>query len=71
MFLGIELSSYNIEKNSYIFSKESLPYISGNATLHFSVQAPKRKEIHSGKISYIPGNGNPKETSYLPKLSVL
>ena len=31
------------KKNSYVFSKESFSYISGNGTLHFSTQARKIK----------------------------
>ena len=49
------------EKISYIFSKESFSYISGNGTLHFSAQARKIKEIHPRKISYTSGNGSPKK----------
>ena len=39
------------EKISYIFSNESFSYVSGNETLHFSVQARKIKKICPKKIS--------------------
>ena len=42
-----------ILKKSYIFSKESFSYISGNGTLDFSSQARKIKKIHPEKISNI------------------
>ena len=53
------------EKISYIFSKESFSYISGNEILHFSAQALRIKKIHPDKISYASGNGDVKKTSYI------
>ena len=38
----MELSDSKIKKISYIFSKESFSYNSGNRTLHFSAQARKK-----------------------------
>ena len=55
----MDLSSLNIKKNSYIFSKKSISYIYENGTMHFSVQVWELKEIHPEKISYISGNENP------------
>ena len=55
----MNIPSLNIKKNYYIFSKESISYISENGTLHFSVQVWELKEIHPEKISYISGNENP------------
>ena len=49
IFSEIELSSSSIKKIPHIFSKEGISYISENGTLHFSVEAQKIKEIHSGK----------------------
>ena len=69
----MELSTFNIKKIpyifskgsfSYIFSKERIYYISRNGTLQFSVQALKIKELHSGKICYTSGNKNT-EKNYL------
>ena len=40
----MELSSCNIKKDIYIFSKESFSYIFGNGTLLFSAQAQKKKK---------------------------
>ena len=40
----MKLTSSNIKKISYIFSKESFSFISGNGTLHFSAQALKIKK---------------------------
>ena len=54
----------NLEKNSYIFSKESCSYISGNGNpkkllifqeVTFCAQKVKRK--HSEKTCYISGKG--------------
>ena len=42
-----------------------MSYISGNGTLHFSLQAGKIKEIHPWKISYASGNRNPEKISYI------
>ena len=53
------------EKISYIFSRESCSYICGNETGHFLPQARKIKEIHSGKISYISGNGKSEKVIYI------
>ena len=54
IFQEIKLFESNIE-NSYIFSKESFSYISGNGTLHFSGQAQKIKiKIHPDKTFYTP-----------------
>ena len=55
-----------LKERKPIFSKESLSYISGNGTLHFSPQAVKIKEIHPEKISCILGNENPEKISYIP-----
>ena len=55
----MEFSNLNIIKNSYIFSKESISYISENGTLHFSAHARKVKEIFSWKIYYTSGNEDP------------
>ena len=50
---------------SYIFSKESFSYISGNGALHFSAEDKKIKQIHARKISDSSGNGNPKKVTYI------
>ena len=69
----MELSSSNIKKIPYFFSKESFSYIFSNekfsyisqtGTLQFSAQVLK-KEIHPNKISYHSGNGSPRKTSYI------
>ena len=65
VFQKMELSSSNIKKTSYIFSKESFSYISEKRTLHFSDQAQKNKTIHPKKISYFSGNGNSKRIPYI------
>ena len=49
------------EKISYILSKESYSYISGNRTLLFSVQCREIKKIHPEKISYTSSNENPEK----------
>ena len=68
IFHEMELSSWNVQKVPYIFSKQSLSYIfskeiisyiSENGTLQFLAQALEIKELHPGKIYYTPGNGNP------------
>ena len=42
----MELSSSDVKKNSYIFSKESFSYISGNGTfLYFRKQKPRKKSL--------------------------
>ena len=73
MFSKTELSSSNITKVPYIFSKESFScifpkesfsYISEYITLHFSAQALNIN------FFYISGNGNPKKEtlkSFSPK----
>ena len=62
----MELSDSQIKKISYIFSKESFSYISGNGTLHFLSPGSKNKKIYFEKnfyifskesFSYTPGNG--------------
>ena len=40
----MKLSCSNIKNISYNFSTESLPYISGNGTLHFLAKALKIKK---------------------------
>ena len=67
--------SSNIEKNSYIFSKESFSYISGNGTLHFLAQDRKIKKISAPrkwnflililKNSLHLGIGNPEKILYI------
>ena len=66
----MELSSSNITKIPYTFSKKAFliysqrkgfSYISQNGTIHLSAQALKIKEIHLRKISYTSGNGNLKK----------
>ena len=54
-----------ILKNSYIFSKESFSYISGNEAKYFSAQAREIKKIHPEKNFYTSGNGNPERTPYI------
>ena len=49
IFPEMKLSSSNIKKIPYIYSKESVSYISRNGTLHFSGQAPKIKNNSSGE----------------------
>ena len=61
----MELSSSNIRKNSYIFSKEIFCYISKNGTLRFLPKAPKIQEIHLEKISHASGIENPEKISYI------
>ena len=74
----MELSSSDVKKNSYIFSKESFSYISGNGTfLYFRKQKPRKKSLYFGKrklgknsltkLSYISENGNPRNFLYLRK----
>ena len=74
----MELSSSDVKKNSYIFSKESFSYISGNGTfLYFRKQKPRKKFLYFGKrklgknsltkLSYISENGNPRNILYFRK----
>ena len=67
----MELSSSNIKKSyyifskesfSYIFSKENFSYISRNETLQFFAQAQKIKKYTLRKISYASGNRNSETT---------
>ena len=61
-----------ILKYSYILSKESFTYISGNRNLQEPAQAQKKKEKSTpGKISYTSGNENPRKTVlYLLKIKL-
>ena len=49
----MELCDSKIKKLFSTFSN-GIPYISGNGTLHFSVQVQKVKKVHPEKISYAP-----------------
>ena len=60
IFPKMELSCYIITKISYIFSKESLSYISGNRTLHFSAQALKIKKSTRRKLLILQKTVTPK-----------
>ena len=74
-----KLFLYSRERNflALVKKKEIISFISRNETLHFSAQALKLKEIHSGKIYYTSGNGNPlkilifQQTETLKKLLIL
>ena len=68
LFLEIELSSSNIK--SYILSKESICYISGNGTLHFSGQTWEIK-VHPKKIYCTSGNRSPKKLKFSQKKAVI
>ena len=65
----MELSSSNIkkililcQKKAFLcFLKRKLFLYFRKETLHFSAQARKIKEIHSVKISYNLGNGDPEK----------
>ena len=72
----MELSSSNIKKTSYIFSKErfsyvfskeSFSYISGNGTLHFSAQAQKVKNNPPWKFLILQETETLKHFLYFPK----
>ena len=73
-----KLFLYSRERNflALVKKKEIIFYISRNGTLHFSAQALKLKEIHSGKIYCTSGNGNPlkilifQQTETLKKLLI-
>ena len=60
IFPKMELSCYIITKISHIFSKESLSYISGNRTLHFSAQALKIKKSTRRKLLILQKTVTPK-----------
>ena len=47
--------------SSYIFSKESISYISKNGTLHFSSEEIKIKKHHPGKIYYTSRKEEPEK----------
>ena len=60
-----------ILKYSYILSKESFTYISGNRNLQQPAQAQKKKKSTPGKISYTSGSKNPRKTVlYLLKIKL-
>ena len=47
---GNRFSRSNIIKKYYVFSKESISYISENRTLHFSSQAQRIKKSTPGEF---------------------
>ena len=60
-------SRSDIKKNSYIFSKESISYISRNGTLHFLGQAQIIKRSTSIKFLILEETETPKNLLIFPQ----
>ena len=60
-------SRSDIKKNSYIFSKESISYISRNGTLHFLGQAQIIKRSISIKFLILEETETPKNLLIFPQ----